>query len=290
MSSLAYKAPRTLDELVDCLAQADADTRLLGGGTDLVIQLRERGIRQGTLVDLTGVAGLDQVQEDGDWLRIGANVTYSDLMEHPRINALVPSLAQMAGQIGSAQVRNSARLPGNIANASPAGDSIATLLALGAEVELLDGRGARATRPVAEVVTGIGRTSLARDQAIVAVRIPRPGPDARSAYGKIGMGPRSEVVIANVSLTLALDFPPGGRIREPRVALGSAAPVAFRARRAEALLDGREPSRELAEALAACLHQEVADSIKGNPIFLHKLNDIQGLALDVFGRLFSDVL
>jgi CO/xanthine dehydrogenase FAD-binding subunit len=291
MSSLAYKAPRTLEELTGCLAQADDATRLLGGGTDLVIQLRERGIRRGTLVDLTRVAGLDRIEREGDWLRIGANVTYTDLAADPLVNRLLPCLAQMASQVGSVQVRNSARLPGNIANASPAGDSIATLLALDAEVELLDGRGERATRPVAEVVTGIGRTSLSRDQAILAVRVPHPRPEARSAYGKIGMGARSQVVIANVSLTLALEFSASeGLIRAPRVALGSAAPVAYRARGAEALLDGQRPTLELAAALAAQLRLEVQASIRGNAIFLHKLNDIQGLALDLFGGLFSDVL
>jgi CO/xanthine dehydrogenase FAD-binding subunit len=291
MPSFGYQAPRTLGELAACLAQADADTRILGGGTDLVIQLRERGIHRGTLLDITRVAGLDRVERDGGWLRIGANVTYTGLAEHPLVAALVPCLGEMAAQVGSVQVRNAARLPGNIANASPAGDSIATLLALDGQVELLDGKGALRMLPVAEAVTGIGRTALARDEAIVAVRVPCPGPQARSAYGKIGMGARRQVVIANASLTVALEYPAaGGSIRASRVAIGSAAPVAYRARSAEALLDGRRPSRELGRLLAACLCQEVQASIQGNPLFMHKLNDIQGLALDLFERLFGDVL
>jgi CO/xanthine dehydrogenase FAD-binding subunit len=289
MSNLSYKAPATVDELAGCLALADAGTRLLGGGTDLVIQMRDRGMTEGTLVDLTRVAGLDQVELEGDWISIGANVTYAEMAVHPLITGMVPCLAQMADQVGSLQIRNTARLPGNIANASPAGDSIATLMALDARVELLNGRGERSHRRIDQVVTGIGRTTLARDEAILAVQVPRPAATVRSRYGKIGMGPRSQVVIANVSLTLVLDFPPeSGLIRDPRVVLGSAAPLAYHARKAEALLDGSRPSMALAQELAAVLRGEVEVSIKGIEMFMHKLNDVQGLALDLFANLFSD--
>ena len=79
---------------------------------------------RGTLIDLTGVAGLDRVQADGAWIHVGANVTYAQLADHPLVQADLPCLAQMAEQVGSAQIRNMARLPGNLANASPGGDAI----------------------------------------------------------------------------------------------------------------------------------------------------------------------
>jgi CO/xanthine dehydrogenase FAD-binding subunit len=94
MSNLSYKAPATVDELAGCLALADAGTRLLGGGTDLVIQMRDRGMTEGTLVDLTRVAGLDQVELEGDWISIGANVTYAEMAVHPLITGMVPCLAR----------------------------------------------------------------------------------------------------------------------------------------------------------------------------------------------------
>ncbi len=291
MSNFAFKAPATVAELAGCLAEAGPGTRILGGGTDLIIQLRERGIQDGTLIDLSRVAGLDTICLDGDTLRIGANVTYTALAEHPLITRLVPCLGEMASQIGSLQIRNSARLPGNIANASPAGDSIATLMALDASVLVLDGRGETRSARVDAVVTGIGKTTLAPDEAILAVHLPRPGATQRSRYGKIGMGARSQVVIANVSLTLVLDYDAGqGLITRAQAVLGSAAPLAFHARRSEALLTGRRPSPELARELAGTLRDEVAASIKDVPMFQHKLNDIQGLALDLFSHLFRDVL
>jgi len=285
--SFAYQAPATLDALAGCLRGADAGTFLLGGGTDLIIRLRDRGITRGTLLDLTRVEGLDRVDVADDAITIGANVTYAQVADHPFLQDRLPCLAQMASQVGSAQIRNMARLPGNIANASPGGDAVPALIALDAVVLVLDGSGMTTVRRVDEVVTGIGRTTLRPGEAIIGVRIPRPGPHQRSAFGKIGMGARTRVVIANVSLTLVLEVDPAqGRIRDARVVLGSAAPVAFHARTAEALLEGRRPDPALAGDLAGTLRAEVKASIREIAIFQHKLNDIQGLALDLFAQLF----
>ena len=291
MSELLCRTPATLEELVQCLGACGPDSFLLGGGTDLVIRLRERGIRRGTLIDLGGVAGLDTLEGEGDWIAIGANVTYAELAASPLILGSVPCLAQMASQVGSAQIRNMARLPGNIANASPAGDAIATLMALAAQVRTIDSRGRLRDRSIAQVVTGIGRTTLERDEAILQVRVPRPGPDQRSAYGKLGLGARRQVVIANVSLTMVVQWAADqGRIGSAQVVLGSAAPLAYHADAAEALLAGRRPDRQLGLDLAEALRRHVELSIKGNPLFKHKLSDVQGLALDLFTHLFHTEL
>lgn len=287
MSDFVFRTPSNLSQLSTCLRDAGPETWLLGGGTDLVIRLRDRGIARGTLIDLTGVAGLDRIEVEDGWVSIGANVTYARLAGDPVIRARLSCLAQMASQVGSAQIRNMARLPGNIANASPGGDAVATLVALGAQVQVLDRRGETTLRPVAQVVTGIGRTSLVPGEAIIRVRIPLPGPSWRSAYGKIGMGARAQVVIANLSLTVLVDYDSARRrIQDAVVVLGSAAPVAFRAEAAELLLKGRTPGPELARELAAVLRDRVQASIGSVPVFQHKLNDVQGLALDLTAQLF----
>jgi CO/xanthine dehydrogenase FAD-binding subunit len=291
MAEFACRNPESLEELALCLAQADERTFLLGGGTDLVVRLRDRGIDRGTLIDLSRLQDLDRIDQDPDWITVGANVTYAALAAHPLARRKLPCLVEMAEQVGSVQIRNLARLPGNLANASPAGDVLGTLLALDAQVEILDGRGARSFRPVAGLVTGIGRTCLARDEAIVGIRIPQPGPHRRQGYGKIGLGARRQMVIANVSLTLVLDCDPeSGLIRDPRVALGSCAPVAFRCAEAEELMRARRPWPDLGAELAETLRARVAASIGAVAIFQHKLNDVRGLALDLHQRLFADAL
>ena len=194
----------------------------------------------------------------------------------------------MASQIGSVQIRNTACLPGNLANASPGGDSIGTLLALDARVLILDAKGATRQVGIDDLVLGIGKTSLARNEAIIGVRIPVPD-SARNGFGKLGLAARRQVVIANVSLTMVFDYQESKRrIREARIVLGAAAPKAFRAAGAEALCRDRKPSEALAGELAECLRLQVQESIRGNPLFLHKLNDVQGLARDVLHTIFAD--
>jgi carbon-monoxide dehydrogenase medium subunit len=286
MPEVRFETPANLQDLARCLAGAKEGARLLGGGTDLLLRLRELRRQGVTLVDTTGVAGLDGLEAAGGILRIGANVTYARIAGDPFIRERIPCLAAMAAQVGSPQIRNMARLPGNLANASPGGDAIGVLLALDAQVQAMDGTGRIRSLSVDELVTGVGRTSLAKDEAILEIRMVIPeGP--WNGYGKIGLTPRREVVIANVGLTMVFRVEDGA-LRDARIVLASTSPRAHRCPEAEALCLGRVPSADLARALAEALRCDVASTIGDNPAFQHKLNDVQALALDVFGGIFRE--
>lgn len=286
MPDLCFETPATLPELAACLARAGEDTHLLGGGTDLLLRLPELKARGAVLIDLGGVQGLEGLEMAGNSIEIGANATYARIAEDARVRSRIPCLAAMAARVGSRQIRNRACLPGNLANASPGGDAIGTLLALDARVRVLDAAGRIRELAVDELVTGIGKTSLSRREAIVGVRIPVPrGP--WSGYGKLGLAPRRELVIANVGLTVVFDLDETAReIQSARIVLGATAPKAHRVAEAEALCTGRVPSPELAEALAEVLRRDVAASIGNHPAFQHKLEDVRALAQDVLGSLF----
>ena len=146
----------------------------------------------------------------------------------------------------------------------------------------------RAPWPFPSSVLGIGRTSLARNEAIIGIRIPVPA-SPRNGFGKLGLGARREVVIANVSLTMVFDF------REAEGVIAGAGswwapplrgPTARR--RLKTLCTGRPPSTALARELSDCLTRAVRASIGQNPLFAHKPSDVQGLALDVFQHIFAD--
>lgn len=290
MPSVRFEAPTDLPALAHCLGQADGNTFLLGGGTDLLPRFHGRVPEGATLVSLRSVAGLDHLKATDGMLEIGANVTYARLGEDPLVRERIPCLAEMAEGVGSIQIRNAACLPGNLANASPGGDAIGTLLALDASAVLLDAAGTTRHVMIPDLVLGIGRTALRPGEAIIGVRVPLPI-SRRNGFGKLGLGARREVVIANVGLTLvfAVDEP-AGIIRSARIAVGSAAPTAYRATEAEALCEGRSPGQDLAKELAEALSARVRASIGDNPLFAHKPDDMRGLALDVFQRIFADRL
>lgn len=291
MCSMEFRTPESIDELAHFLGSTNDNTYILGGGTDLVIRLRDRGISQGTLIDMTGIKDLDYIRLEDSLFRIGANVPYARIAEDGGIRKHAACLATMASQVGSAQIRNMARLPGNIANASPAGDSIACLMALGARAGIMNSKGDMRWSPVEDIITGIGKTTLGRDEAIIEIIFPEPGNSCRSGYRKIGLAARNEVIIANVSLTLLADYDKErGVINASSIVIGSAAPKAYHAVEAELLLCGQKPGSRLAEDMAAVLRKHVEASINGIKMFRHKVNDIQGMALDLFYDVFNDVL
>lgn len=288
MPSIRYEMPADLPALAACLERADGNTFLLGGGTDLLPRFHGRVPAGVTLIDLHSVAGLDAMTVEDGVLHVGANVPYARLARDPFVREALPCLTEMAAGVGSEQIRNTACLPGNLANASPGGDAIGVLLALDATTLILKPDGSTRSAPIPELVLGIGRTSLTRQEAIIGVRIPLDGP-CRSGFGKLGLGARREVVIANVSLTMVFREE-AGAIASARIAVGSAAPTAYRAFEAESLCRGAKPSAALAEALSIRLQEGVRKSIRGNPLFAHKPDDVKGLAQDLFHRIFADRL
>lgn len=221
----------SIDDACASLA-AHPDALVLAGGTDLMVEVN-RGVRT-----IGHVVAVDRIPELRGWslegdradvLRLGAGTTCTDLAE-PALASLVPALAQAARTVGSPQIRNTATLGGNLATASPAGDTLPVLAALDAEIELQSAGGARRL-PLDEFVTGVKANALIPGELITVIRVPvLEGPQE---FLKVGT--RNAMVIAVTSLALVVDRPG----RNVRVALGSVAPVPLRAVEAEVLVAER---------------------------------------------------
>lgn len=210
--------PSSLDEVLRLKTELPAASRFIQGGTDVMVELNFDHSRPPALIDLNGVAELRGWRRDGDSLVLGAGLTYTEVMRS-ELASHFPALAAASRTVGSPQIRNRGTLGGNLATASPAGDSLPPLLVDGALVEVRSLRGERML-PVTEFLTGVKRTALADDELVTAVRLParsRPWPQT---FMKVGT--RNAMVIAVCSLAVLVD-----RERdEVRAAFGSAAPVA----------------------------------------------------------------
>lgn len=220
--------PRTVEEAVAHL-DGDADSTLLAGGTDLMVEVNDGHRRPGgPVVVVNRIPELRSWRRsaDGSELVIGAAVSYREL-EHGPLAALVPALAQASRTVGSPQIRNAGTLGGNLGTCSPAGDGLPVLAALGATVELASIRGRR-TMAVGEFMTGVKRNALERGELIVSVRVPVV--DGWQGYAKVGV--RNAMVIAVASACVVLDQ----RSRSVGIALGSVGPTIVRCSDAEALL------------------------------------------------------
>ncbi len=249
--SRAY-SPRTLDEAVAILAE-QKDATPVAGCTDLMVVDHARRTERHAVVSLLRVAELLGIEEHDDWLDIGAAVSFTSIRRHPSVRAMFPILEQVSATIGAWQIQNRATIGGNIANASPAGDSLPVLLALGAELELASAEGRRRL-PYSAFHKAYRRTALRPGELIVRVCLPIPRGASVQRFRKVGT--RAAQAISKVVVALS-----AARLRDRlysvRIAAGSVAPVPVRLLGAEAAAEGRVPDAELADRVAAVASAEV---------------------------------
>ena len=254
--------PQTLDEALRLKAEHPA-ARPIAGGTDLLVELNFDRTRPDAILNLAEVRELAVWSRENGSLRLGAGVTYAELMRAPLRDAL-PALAEASRTVGSPQIRNRGTLGGNLATASPAGDSLPPLLVEGAVVELGSVRGVRSL-PLAEFLVGPKRNALEPDELVLAVRVSPSGQP--QTFMKVG--PRNAMVIAVCSLALVADRERG----ELRASYGSAGPVAGLV---VAPLDERDTFAERVAAEASPI-----DDVRGTAAYRrHALRVLTARALD----------
>jgi CO/xanthine dehydrogenase FAD-binding subunit len=217
--------PDSLEEACAQLAASPGAT-LLAGGTDLMVGVNAGRTRPDDVVAIGRLGELRRIDRDGATLRVGAGVTYSRLLQEPTAS-LVPVLAQASRSVGSPQIRNAGTVGGNLGTASPAGDGVTALMALGGSVVLRSAADGEREVPLEGFVTGPRRTLRRADEVIVAVRVPvLEGPQEF-----LKLGTRNAMVIAVASAALVVD-PEAAVVR---LALGSVGPGPVRCTAAEAL-------------------------------------------------------
>ncbi|HID33025.1 MAG TPA: 2Fe-2S iron-sulfur cluster binding domain-containing protein [Anaerolineae bacterium] len=258
MLSSYYIIPRTLDEALDVLAAHTplGPTRLVAGGTDVLVEIEQGAAPPRALIDISRLPGLDAITLDGDEVHIGPLVTHNQAVASPIINEHAWPLLRACWEVGSPQIRNRGTLAGNLATASPANDAIPALWALDARVTLASTRGRR-TLTFPEFFLGVRKTALAADEMIVDISFPLPPKTARGTFIKVGL--RRTQAISLVNIAALLDFD-GEIVREARLAFGSVAPIIVRAAAAEQALVGGPLTPERID-LATELIQEAISPI-----------------------------
>jgi len=251
---------KSVNEACAVLAENPATT-VLAGGTDLMVQANRGAHSLESVLDLSRIPELKNWALEGSEMVLGAGISYTDLAD-PQIAALVPALTQAARTVGSPQIRNAGTLGGNLATASPAGDTIPVLVAMDAVLQL---KSSTENREVAitEFITGVKTNALKPGEFIQSIKMPVfQGPQE---FLKVGT--RNAMVISVVSLALVTDY----LGRKLRVGVGSVSPVPFRATAAEEFIAQEfdwETNSALSEKVINKFSELVADSTK--PIDDHR--------------------
>jgi CO/xanthine dehydrogenase FAD-binding subunit len=249
--------PQTLADAFAILAGSTAEAPItpIAGGTDLMVRITgEIGDPPERLIDLSRLGELRGIVVDGASILLGARSTFAEIRRSAACREHLPTLVEAAATIGAAQIQNRGTLGGNIANASPAGDTLPVLLALDAAIDVGGARGER-TIAATDFWTAYRQTALAPDELILRVRIPIVG-GREARFRKVGT--RRAQAISKVVMAIAWGDGGGDRVwRDVRVALGSVADRPIRAPRTEAVLEGTAPTPETADAAAETIASEI---------------------------------
>ena len=264
MRPFNFVAPRTLDDAIQTMADAQGGARALAGGTDLVDQMRTGRKTAALVLDVKKVPEMQRLEYiSGEGLHVGAGVSCTRIAEYPPVGEHYPSIRESCLLIGSVQIQNRATIGGNVCNAAPSADTVPPLLTYGAKAIIASPQGGREVL-LEEFFLGPGQTVLRPGELLVEVLVPPPEPNSSGHY--LRFIPREEMDIAVVGAAAMVVLDPDSRLCSgARIVLAAVAPTPVRARETETALKGNRLTGELV-GQAAELAPEAARPI----------NDIRG--------------
>jgi len=240
MENFEYLEPKSLGEAVALSAKFKNEAKLLAGGTDLIAALKSGRARPKYLINLKKIKGLDRIRFNRkEGLRVGALVTWAEILFSAPISQFYPLLREAASVIGCPQIRNMGTIGGNICHASPAADSAPAFMAYGAKCQITK-RGGDRVIPVEEVFAGVQKTSLKPGEILTAFHLPPPDLRLRGCYLKFSSRKAMDLPIVGVGVLVRAE---DGAFQDVRIALGAVAATPIRAKKAEKFLSGK-PVRE----------------------------------------------
>jgi len=232
-----YLEPVIIEEAVSMLERYGDSAKVLAGGTDLVVHMKNRAIRPRYVISLGKISALDFIENDDAGLRIGPLVTMNRLANNKKVKLQYPIISQAAGLV-SVAVRNVATVGGNLCTASPSADTPPALIALGATARITGPAGERKVL-LEDFFLGPGETVLGKSEIVTAVEIPPPSAHSGGIYLKYAIKGSSDLAIIGVAVLVALN----GNSRaceKARIVLGAVAPTPVRVRQAERILEGKQ--------------------------------------------------
>jgi CO/xanthine dehydrogenase FAD-binding subunit len=260
----------TTEEAVNLLSDLE-DVKVLAGGTDLLVRMR-KGEAWKHIVDVTAIPGLDAIEQGNGTLVIGSLATHSAVHGNELIRDEALSLSQACGLVGSPQIRNMGTLGGNLANASPAADSMAPLLIHDARV-VLESKGASRRVKLKDYIVAPYRTSMRENEMVARIEI-KGFRGYREGYTRVAR--RAAWAISRLSVAWAVKEE-DGFFKDVRLAVGSCTPMPFRPREAERFLAGKAKGEGVIREALTMITGEIRRISGGRPSFGYKMPALEGL-------------
>jgi CO/xanthine dehydrogenase FAD-binding subunit len=274
----SYVSARSKEEALSLLASLP-EAALIAGGTDMVVRMR-RGETHSHLIDVAGVPEIAGIKAQAGRLRIGAGATHALIAADAAVRKLCAGLAIACSQVGSPQIRHMGTLGGNLANASPAADSLAPLLVHSAEATLESAAAVR-RETIEALITAPYKTTLCKNELISSISV-----DALEGYeeGYRRVAKRAAWAISRLSCAWAIREE-DGVIADARIAVGSCTPVPFRPHQAEDFLKGRRREASVVAQAVEMVMEQIRQLAGMRPSFVYKLPTVRDLLTSALGGL-----
>jgi CO/xanthine dehydrogenase FAD-binding subunit len=280
--SFDYRIPRTLKEACDLLWDSGGKARLVAGGTDLVIALRNGDLKPSCLIDITNIAELRKIGERDGMVSIGGAVTHSEIASSPLVKKYGKVLSDAAAEIGSPQIRNVGTIGGNIINASPAADTIPPLMVLDAVGKVVSKGGERAV-PLIQLFKGPYETSLKPYEILVHVVFKKLSSGARTSFVRLAR--REAMAIARMSVAVLVELGKGNRqVKDVRISLGSVTPTPQRMSDVEALLKRKSPDEKMLKMASKKISEIMIQHAGVRPSTSYKAPVMEALFMRAFRK------
>jgi|AntRauTorcE11897_2_1112592.scaffolds.fasta_scaffold05090_2 carbon-monoxide dehydrogenase medium subunit/xanthine dehydrogenase FAD-binding subunit len=247
-----------LDQALDILDEKKKQVKMIAGGTDMLVGIHNesddlKGIDY--LLDISSINGLELIEDKKEYMKLGALCTHNEIINSDLVNERFPLLKKAAGVIGSTQIRNRGTVGGNINNASPAADLVTALIALDAKV-VLKSKDQKRELPLSQYITGPYRTDLKANEIMTEVKVPYIQGEYYENYQKVKR--RQAVAIARINLAVITKVEED-KLKDIKIAFGSATPTAIRFRKIEKYLEGKDIAELNLEEIADKTGQEMVD-------------------------------
>jgi nicotinate dehydrogenase FAD-subunit len=279
--SFNYFRPEDYREALELLDHWGNRAKLLAGGTDLILALKRKQLQPETIVDISRLTELRVLAVDGNSLRLGGGLTFSEIHESPLVQRFLPAVAEAAIQIGSPQIRNIGTLGGNIVTASPAGDMLPPLSSYEAEIILGSVSGQR--RVSINALLKGEELSIQPFEILKEVEIPKLAEPCAGCFVKLGR--RNALATSRISVALVVSFFSDWVVNHARLAIGAVAPYPLRVEAAEQIMIGSKITSHICHKITDAIADAVGRSVAGRASAPYKSVAIRGVMLEVLERI-----
>lgn len=266
--------PNTVEEAVELLHQYKEKGKIIAGGTDLVIEIKNHKADFEALIDVSSIKEMSFINVKDNTVEIGAATTFTEIAESKLLSNRLAGLKEASHSVGSPQIRNKGTIGGNICNGSPAADTVPPLLALDAIAVIRSKDGEREIL-VEELFLDKGKVALRDDELLVSIKFENPGENQVLSFSKLGL--RKALAISRICTSVFAEFDIDNSCRKIRIANGSLGRFSMREREVEEFFKGRKLTEEVIEEGLKLMQQKVAERLAGRSTVEFKSTAIKGV-------------